>query len=152
MGSLQQPSHVTSRQSSARSRRGGKGKHTTGTSTQQEEDAKHGYLQAVGYGDQGEADFERLWRGPIQEVLSRSFSAPAVGPASSTESADSLDEFMDLQFVHSSQGKMKARCIVRPKKPCSSDCVGSTSGSAHGGAGWSGCPHFLIGQGHAAER
>jgi hypothetical protein len=74
----------------------------------------------LGYEEHDEADFDRVWRKSISGVLGRAFQTdvrarPSAEEASSDVALDAVDEqLFELKFLHSSPGKLKARCIIRP--------------------------------------
>mmetsp|Transcript_118436 Transcript_118436/g.334858 ORF Transcript_118436/g.334858 Transcript_118436/m.334858 type:complete len:862 (-) Transcript_118436:210-2795(-) len=90
------------------------------------------WVRALGYGEHDEADFERVWKKPLYEVMSRSFSDPTVrratlaeigGRLGSTSGASepvgqSMDdrgvppENLDIQMLESTPGKLRVRVVV----------------------------------------
>jgi len=98
---------------------------------EQEEEQPVPWNRAIGYGVHDETDFDRIWRKPLEEVMERSLSMPAIGvgtyhstrlkpmAVSDTIKEDSpfADESeplpgLDLQLVKSEPGVMKTRIVL----------------------------------------
>jgi len=77
------------------------------------------WTRALGYYEHDDADFDRVWRAPLMDALTRSFSCPQVrrhrSRSSNVPQADALDQFVQLHLVQSTPGKLRARCVVQPK-------------------------------------
>jgi hypothetical protein len=90
------------------------------------------WMRAIGFGVHDEADFDRLWRKPLGEALSRALClVPASAgsrwaekaettrreraEANGTITEEALDEIIELQMLESTQGRLRARVIVRPQ-------------------------------------
>merc|ERR1712151_599116 len=60
---------------------------------------------------------DRVWRKPLTEFMTRSFSTPAVrsSPNDGEASGDALDQLLDIQLVQAAPGKIRARCVVQPR-------------------------------------
>lgn len=93
------------------------------------------WLRAIGFGSHDEEDFDRLWRGPITDVVMRNL--PARAPPDSKwaieaaqrrreiiEQAEKtgepledpdMDELLQIEMLESVQGKLKIRALVRPQ-------------------------------------
>lgn len=93
------------------------------------------WLRAIGFGSHDEEDFDRLWRGPITNVLMRNLPAPAPPDSKwAIEAAQrrreiieqaeksgepledpDMDELLQIEMLESVQGKLKIRALVRPQ-------------------------------------
>ncbi|CAL1164514.1 unnamed protein product [Cladocopium goreaui] len=93
------------------------------------------WLRAIGFGSHDEEDFDRLWRGPITDVLMRNLPAPAPPDSKwAIEAAQrrreiieqaeksgepledpDMDELLQIEMLESVQGKLKIRALVRPQ-------------------------------------
>ncbi|CAK0812205.1 unnamed protein product, partial [Prorocentrum cordatum] len=92
------------------------------------------WLRALGYGSHDAADFDRVWRQPLTDVMARSFSTPSLagsrlgslstpGAASAPQPAggaaqqgapDALDRLLSIEMVRSQPGQLRARITVQP--------------------------------------
>eukprot|EP00405_Crypthecodinium_cohnii_P034453 CAMPEP_0206532612 /NCGR_PEP_ID=MMETSP0325_2-20121206/4487_1 /ASSEMBLY_ACC=CAM_ASM_000347 /TAXON_ID=2866 /ORGANISM="Crypthecodinium cohnii, Strain Seligo" /LENGTH=921 /DNA_ID=CAMNT_0054029125 /DNA_START=117 /DNA_END=2882 /DNA_ORIENTATION=+ len=86
------------------------------------------WSQPVGYDAYTSDQLESHWRAPLEAAFGRSFPKPAV-PArrktvlgqpspKSSSAVDSLDRLMELEFMSSEPGKIRARLLVQPQDSC----------------------------------
>ncbi|CAK0812203.1 unnamed protein product, partial [Prorocentrum cordatum] len=134
------PAPAPSPQGAAASSAGGDPRPTRAARRQQEAAAPQPptpppqWLRALGYGSHDAADFDRVWRQPLTDVMARSFSTPSLagsrlgslstpGAASAPQPAggaaqqgapDALDRLLSIEMVRSQPGQLRARITVQP--------------------------------------
>mmetsp|Transcript_10727 Transcript_10727/g.37537 ORF Transcript_10727/g.37537 Transcript_10727/m.37537 type:complete len:892 (-) Transcript_10727:22-2697(-) len=88
-----------------------------------------GWSRAMGYDAYETDELETVWRRPMEAAFNRSFSTPAVPPRYRKKNGrqvvptapvdpDALDRLLNLEFLESTPGRIRARLVVQPQDMC----------------------------------
>lgn len=142
-GSIASPGSIASASSKKKTKKKNMGTVTEEVTEAGPDSGGGKWIGALGYDEYNAADFDRIWRRPLQDALSRSFSTPAVRlnihqrrdegsrikAVDDTATAnDALDRLLDLQFVQSEPGRLRVRLNLQPQDKAHHNAFGNKLG------------------------